>query len=158
MRDERRRLTTVRAIGLTGIVLCAVAVIHAAAADDAVSQTSALRPALPFHAPFDGSVHAVYADGDPALYWVATLTPRQDAKRGLPETGEIRVAKGEGRFGDALRFTARRSPRVFFQGAKNVAYAASNWAGSASFWLSVDPQAELEAGFCDPVQITPKAW
>lgn len=27
-----------------------------------------------------------------------------------------------------------------------------------SFWLSVDPAADLETGFCDPIQITPRAW
>ena len=37
-------------------------------------------------------------------------------------------------------------------------YAASDWSGTVSFWLRVDPRSELEPGFCDPVQITPRAW
>jgi hypothetical protein len=37
-------------------------------------------------------------------------------------------------------------------------YQRENWSGSVSFWLSVDPAADLEPGFCDPVQITPRAW
>ena len=52
----------------------------------------------------------------------------------------------------------RKSPIVFFQGAQSVPYHASDWSGTVSFWLSADPQGELEPGFCDPVQITPRAW
>ena len=33
-----------------------------------------------------------------------------------------------------------------------------NWTGTVSFWLSVDPKTDLEPGFCDPIQITPRAW
>ena len=39
-----------------------------------------------------------------------------------------------------------------------MAYEPKNWNGSVSFWLSVDPATELDPGFCDPVQITPRAW
>jgi hypothetical protein len=122
------------------------------------AQTDALRQALTFHASFDGTVAASHAAGDPALYWTPALKQRQDAKPGLPQSGEVQHAAGAGRFGDALRFTSRKSPAVFFQGHRNVPYAAADWSGTVSFWLSTDPQGQLEPGFCDPVQITPRAW
>jgi hypothetical protein len=118
----------------------------------------ALRSALTFHASFDGKTDAAHAAGDPKLYWAPTSKQRQDAKPGLPESGEVQLAPGAGRFGDALRFTMKKSPIVFYRAANNVPYSAADWSGTVSFWLSVDPEGELEPGFCDPVQITPRAW
>lgn len=124
----------------------------------AVPQAEALRKSLTFHASFDGRTDAVYAAGDPVLYWAPSLKQRQEAKPGAPEGGTIQLASGAGRFGDALRFTAKKSPVVFFRGARNMPYDIADWSGTVSFWLSADPQGELEPGFCDPVQITPRAW
>ena len=122
------------------------------------AQQHPLREALTFHASFDGGADAAYAAGDPSLYWASSFKERQKGAKGLPPGGEIRTAAGAGRYGDALRFTARKSPVVFFQGAENMPYRKENWSGTVSFWLSVDPEGELEPGFCDPVQITPRAW
>jgi hypothetical protein len=122
------------------------------------TEVEALRKALTFHASFDGGTEAVRAAGDPKLYWAASFKQRDQAKPGLPETGEVLLAKGEGRFGDALRFTKKKAPVVFFQGARNMPHETVNWNGTVSFWLKVDPEAELEPGFCDPIQITASAW
>ena len=43
---------------------------------------------------------------------------------------------------------------MFFRGERNVGLAR----GTFSFWLKLDPQKDLEPGFCDPVQITDKAY
>ena len=139
------------AIVATGIV-CA-AVTTGAAFDEA-----ALRKALTFHASFDGQVDAVHAAGDPKLYWAPSMKQRQEAQPGLPDGSSTVAARGTGKFGDALRFTKKGSPIVFFRGARNMPFATANWSGTVSFWLSVDPAADLESGFCDPVQITPRAW
>jgi hypothetical protein len=113
---------------------------------------------MTFHASFDSGVDAVVAAGDPALYSAPSFKQRNEAARGLPQSGEIVLARGEGRFGDALRFTRKKSPLVFFKAARNMPYQSTNWSGTVSFWLSVDPLNDLEPGFCDPVQITPRAW
>ena len=42
---------------------------------------------------------------------------------------------------------------MFFRAAGNMPYARSAWDGTVSFWLSVDPERDLQPGFCDPVQI-----
>ena len=122
------------------------------------AQPQALRSALTFHASFDGKVDAMNAAGDPALYWAPSMKDRQEPKTGLPPSGEMQHATGAGRFGDALRFTKRTAPLLFFRAQRNISYAASDWSGTVSFWLRVDPRSELEPGFCDPLQITPRAW
>jgi hypothetical protein len=133
--------------------ILATAIVSAGAALD----EAALRQALTFHASFDGQVDAAHAAGDPKLYWAPSMKQRQEAKPGLPEGGSTVAVRGAGRFGDALRFTKKGSPIVFFRGARNMPFATANWSGTVSFWLSADPQ-ELEPGFCDPVQLTPRAW
>ncbi|MGH8636919.1 MAG: LamG-like jellyroll fold domain-containing protein [Burkholderiales bacterium] len=122
------------------------------------AQPNTLRPTLTFHAPFDGRMDAVHAAGDQALYWAPSLKQRAEAKPGVPEGGEVRLAPGRGRFRDALQFTVKKPSVVFFRGARNMPYATDNWSGTVSFWLSTDPEADLAPGFCDPVQITPRAW
>ncbi|HXG47221.1 MAG TPA: LamG-like jellyroll fold domain-containing protein [Methylomirabilota bacterium] len=119
---------------------------------------SELRRALTFHASFDGVVDADFALGDRRLWHAPDMKQRTNATPGLPPGDAVSHAKSRGRFGDALRFTERKTPLVFFKAAKNVAYRARNWSGAVSLWLCVDPAAELEPGFCDPIQITPRAW
>lgn len=125
---------------------------------DATGRQSHLRSALTLHAPFDGGPDAVHAAGDARLYWASSFKERQKARPGLPEDGRVHIAKGAGRYGDALRFTEKQAPIVFFRGAGNMPYTSMDWSGTVSFWLSVDPAQDLEPGFCDPVQITPRAW
>jgi hypothetical protein len=138
--------------------ILATAIISATGGSGATFDEAALRKALTFHASFDGTVDAVHAAGDPKLYWAPSMKQRQEAKPGLPEGSSTVSGRGTGRFGDALRFTKKGSPIVFFRGGRNMPFAAANWTGTVSFWLSADPETELEPGFCDPVQITPRAW
>jgi hypothetical protein len=119
---------------------------------------AAWRQALTFHASFDHGLNADFAAGDPKLYTAPSAARRAEATPGLPAFGETRLAEGQGRFGHALRFTKKRAPLVFFSAAKNVTYQPTNWSGTVSFWLSTDPPGELEPGFCDPIQITPRQW
>ena len=143
---------------LLGIALFVAAALVAPRSLDAIAQSDALRAALTFHAPFDGTLDAAHAAGNAKLYTAPSLARRAEATPGLPAAGETVHSKGEGKFGDALRMTIRRKPVVYFEAAKNVAYSASNWSGTVSFWLSVDPATQLDLGFCDPIQITPRQW
>lgn len=117
-----------------------------------------LRQALTFHASFDNGLDADFAKGDAKFRHGASIAKQAEAKPGLPESGEVQLARDAGRFGHALRFTKKKSPMPFFRAAKNVPYNTSNWHGTVSFWLSTDPAGELERGFCDPIQLTPRAW
>ena len=134
------------------LAACALASNAAQAADQA-----SLSTALTFHASFDGSTEAEFALGDAKLYHAPAMNKRANALPGLPTNGIV-TAQGQGRFGDALSFQDKASAIVFFQAAKNVAYRETNWSGTVSFWLSTDPAGELKPGFCDPIQITPRAW
>jgi hypothetical protein len=122
------------------------------------SQHEKLRAALAFHASFDGGAKADFAQADPQLYHASSMSKRSDAKAGLPSDDAVAPAKQQGKFGDALQFKRKKAPLIFFKADKNVPYASRDWSGTVSFWLSVDPRDELEMGFCDPVQITPRAW
>lgn len=116
-----------------------------------------LQDALTLHASFDHGVDADYAKGDRKLYTWADRS-KNLAEAGLHTAGKSAIAKGAGKFGDAMEFKAGDAPWIFYQAAKNLAYQKKDWAGSVSLWLKCDPVAGLAPGYCDPVQLTPRAW
>jgi hypothetical protein len=144
MPESRRRATVVMATLLT-------AAAAAVPRSDRRQEPVPLAKALTFYASFDGTTRAAFAAGDPAIYWAPTFKQRHEGRSGLPDTGTVELAAGAGRAGDALRFTARKSPVVFYNGARNMPFRNANWSGTVSFWLSTDPAGALEPGFCDPV-------
>lgn len=117
----------------------------------------AIRSALTLHASFDHGLDADFAAGDPKLY---TLTDRKQktSKAGLHTAGKSGLAKGSGKFGGALEFKSGDAPWIFYQAKQNLAYAPRGWDGSVSLWLKCDPVDGLAKGYCDPVQLTPRAW
>jgi hypothetical protein len=143
---------------LPGILL-ALAIISPALSifAGAAEENAALRSALLLHAPFDSTPDAAFAVGDPKLYTAATGN-RKDAAPGLPADNLVVLAKGEGKHGDALRFTKKMKPVVFFRGEKNLGYHTTNWSGTCSVWLRLDPDKDLEPGYCDPLQFVAQAW
>lgn len=126
--------------------------LHAAAPNDT------LRSALVFHAPFDTTADASFAKGDPRVYTAADRTKRANATPGLPPAEDTRIVADAGRFGGALEFRRKIKPQVFFRGGDNLGYQPKNWQGSVSFWLRLDPDRDLEPGYCDPVQFVGQAW
>jgi hypothetical protein len=121
------------------------------------SARGGLRNSLTFHASFDGSADAGYALGDRRIYTAPSFNKQDAAQPGLHASNIVVLAKGQGRFGDAIWFNQKPAPLVFFKAAKNLSYRTNNWSGTVSFWLNADP-VELAPGFCDPIQITPRAW
>lgn len=119
--------------------------------------SSELRRALLFHASFDHRLDADFAVGDPRLYTAPTGN-RLQARAGLSESDLVVHARGEGRFGDALRFTRKMRPVVFFKGDKNLGYKTNEWSGALSCWLRLDPDKDLQPGYCDPLQFVAQAW
>lgn len=117
-----------------------------------------LIQALRFYSSFDQTLQADLANGDGQLYWAPSMDQRFDGRPGLPEDGSVERVPERGRLGGALRFHRKSSARLFYQGQGNVPYAENNWSGTVSFWLRLSPVEDLETGFCDPVQITPRAW
>jgi hypothetical protein len=117
-----------------------------------------LEKSLTFYASFDKSIDADYAAGDKRLYGKYGRGKEQITVPGLPPTGVIQLAKGEGRYGDGLRFTRKSDSVVFFKGPRNFDYRTNHWSGSISFWLKLDPDKDLEPGYCDPLQIAAGDW
>jgi hypothetical protein len=119
--------------------------------------TDPLRDALIFHAAFDGAMDATFARGDARIFSAADYDQQAQAVPGY--SGEdIELAIGQGVSGDALRFKKKNVAALFFRGDKNTGFSPSGWSGTISFWLSLDPNVELEPGFCDPIQITDSAY
>lgn len=110
-----------------------------------------------FRATFDGSTDAKIGKGDPKLYSAPDYKEQAAAKPGIEGT-DVKLAQGEGRTGDALRFTKKNTKAVFYKAQGNVPFNPKNWSGTVSFWLNLDPNQDLEPGFCDPIQVTDKAY
>jgi hypothetical protein len=117
------------------------------------SKDDDLGKALTFHASFDHGHDADFALGDRRLYTATSYKNRSDAKPGLGSQ-DVVIEPGKGQFGDALRFKKKNIKAIYFQAEKNVAYEKGNWSGTVSYWLSLDPDKELEPGYCDPLQVT----
>jgi hypothetical protein len=123
------------------------------ALDPAAVANDSLRKALTFHASFDQAVDADFALGNKQLYTATSYKKREDAKTGLHHP-DAHLVPGAGRFGGALKFTKKNTKAVYYSAAKNVAYQPRNWNGTVSFWLSLNPETDLEPGYCDPIQVT----
>lgn len=118
---------------------------------------AALRAALLFHAGFDGRADAGFAAGDARIYHAPT-GDRAQARPGLPEDGGVVLAPDAGRFGGALQFTRKIRPAIFYRGAGNLPYRTNAWGGAVSVWLRLDPDRDLEPGYCDPLQFVGQEW
>jgi len=107
-----------------------------------------LSAALTLHASFDKGLDADFSRGDRTCYIkkgaeVQRAEANEDAKL-LPE---------DGRFGGALHFTKKSSFQPAFKDSGVLGYNDSNWNTTVSVWLRLNPDLDLEPGYCDPVQI-----
>lgn len=116
---------------------------------------SSLADSLRFYAPFDGHYDAIVASGDKRLF-TAEKIDRQAVSPGQTRE-DVSLLANQGRFGDCLHFAGRSDKVLFFQG-DNFPYQVSNWSGTVSFWLRLNPDEDLLPGYCDPIQITQHGW
>ncbi|HIE96300.1 MAG TPA: LamG domain-containing protein [Planctomycetes bacterium] len=121
------------------------------------SQSSVLDGQI-FTAAFDGTedVGLFPGNGDGGIYTADSLALTKLVRGN--HIKEVSIAKGAGRFGDALHFTGRTKQVLLYKGSKNGVHPKDNWSGTVSVWLKLDPDKDLPAGFCDPIQITSKKW
>ncbi len=107
-----------------------------------------LKSALTFHASFDKEVNADFSLGDSISYL-------RQGKENVPTklNEELKISQGTGKFGNSLWFVKKGNTRPQFNGAKILNYNEKNWSSSTSVWLKLDPDKDLEPGYCDPVQI-----
>lgn len=142
-----------------GSLLAVLLLAVPARGDDGVpfAARRSLALSLLFHAPFDDSADATFAKGDARIHWGPQWGAPRVVQPGLPPAG-VSLAFLQGRHGGALRFDRTIKEVVAFKAAGNVPYRARHWQGSVSFWLRVNPDEDLEPGYCDTIQITPKQW
>jgi hypothetical protein len=115
---------------------------------------ASLKSSLKFHASFDRGLQADLAVGEAQIYHAPDYKQQGEAKPGLGDL-DVGLEKGVGvGGGDALRFRSKNTRALFFRGDRNVALSA----GTISFWLRLDPDKDLAPGFCDPIQVTDKAY
>ena len=116
---------------------------------------SAAPKGLLFHASFDKGTKANLAKGDPQLYSATTYKQQDQATPDLVAAPNVTLATEAGRHGSgALRFTAKNENAVFFRAAKNVNFKS----GTIAFWLRLNPDKDLAPDYCDPFQLTEKAY
>ncbi|WP_010588485.1 LamG-like jellyroll fold domain-containing protein [Schlesneria paludicola] len=113
-------------------------------ADDTV----ALSQALTLHASFDTTFDADFSKGSKAC-----STRINTGLVPAVANDEVQFAKAEGRYGGALHFTKKGNLRPQFFGESVLGYNDKNWSTTVSVWLRLDPDKDLEPGYCDPVQI-----
>ncbi len=116
-----------------------------------------LRKGLTFHASLDRGTEADFGLGDRRIYTAPSYKAQQEAKPGFDST-DAGIVAADGRFGAALQFKKKNTRAIFYRAEKNVEYRSKDWSGTVSFWLSLDPDQDLEPGFCDPIQVTDKAY
>jgi len=125
------------------------------AADDA-----ALRKSVTFHASFDESLQADFAQGkrSPRTRFTKDRKQRLYTVQPTVDAKVFRIAKGKGVHGGALRASdvLPRAGRIFFPLKGNLAVRKSGWGGSVSVWINTNPDTMLKTKYCDPVQITEK--
>lgn len=147
-----------RRLYLAGALLVMTSMRSAGAplqADGALQAT--LRRALTFHASFDKGADADFGSGDRKIYTGTSFEVREDAKPGIGNP-DVVLAKGQGRYGDALQFRRKNTQAIYFRAAGNVPFSQNGWNGTVSFWLNLSPDTDLEPGYSDPIQITDKTY
>ena len=114
----------------------------------AAADLGPLRQALTLHASFDRQFDADFSRGDRTLYFAGGGT-------GGPAvtTDAINLTGTDGKFGGSLHITKKNPVRPFFKGPGVIDYLAADWSGTVSVWLKINPDEDLEPGYCDPVQI-----
>lgn len=117
------------------------------------SQNKQLKNHILFYSSFDGKTAADIAAGDPLIYTAENYDKTDKAKAGLHNPNVV-LAKNKGLMGDALLFKNKNTAAIYYNGSKNLDYSSKSWSGTVSFWLQLDPEKDLEPGYCDPINIT----
>jgi hypothetical protein len=117
-------------------------------AAEGTSQASPLASALSLHASFDFGLDADFSRGDRTCY----VQKSGELWHAAP-TSDVQVVADGGRFGGSLFFAKKNSLRPAYRDAGALQYNDDQWNASVSVWLRLNPDEDLEPGYCDPVQI-----
>lgn len=117
-------------------------------AEDPPGSVDALAKSLTLHASFDTGLDADFSRGEKTCFVGsgAKLTPAQ-------QNDDVKIDPKAGRFGGALFFPRKGITRPSFTGTKVLGYNDQSWSYTVSAWLRINPDKDLEPGYCDPIQI-----
>ena len=116
-----------------------------------------LKQALTFYVSFDHGTDADYSRGSARIYTAPEYDKLEDSQKGM-HSQHVALASGQGLFGSALEFKQKEKAVLFYQSEDNIAYNRDSWSGTISLWLQLDPETDLEPGYCDPIQITDEGY
>ena len=121
------------------------------------SVSQKLDQALTFYTSFDRGIDADFAVGLKSIFTAPAYDQLEASSKGNQiETVSLNQTKG--RFGGALGFGKKTKQVLYYAAEENVDYNAENFSGTISFWLSLNPEQDLEPGYCDPIQITDEGY
>lgn len=118
------------------------------AAEPSEESKQELARALTLHASFDASLVADFSVAEKTSFDLRGA----EALPAKPTDDVVLVPEG-GRFGGALRFKRKNPFSPAFKDGGVLNYNDKNWSTTVSVWLRLDPDKDLEPGYCDPVQI-----
>lgn len=124
---------------------------------EASPPTDGLSSALSLHASFDQGPTADFARGDSQIYTAPKYDQLDQASPGI-DAPEVTIEDNAGHIGSALKFSRSYKRALFYRSEKNLDYSTEDWAGTISFWLNLNPDEDLEPGYCDPIQVTDTAY
>ncbi len=107
-----------------------------------------LSRALTLHASFDNGMDADFSRGEKTCFVQqgAKLVPAKPNE-------EVKLAGDTGRFGGSLHFPRKGSTRPTYKDGGVLGYNPTSWSASIAVWLQLNPDQDLEPGYCDPIQI-----
>lgn len=114
-----------------------------------------MKDSLTFHSNFNRNGDAIRSVGDGRIYTNESLQ-RKEWIPGIQRKDVSIVEEGGVALG-YLRFSDK-SPQVLSFKGEAMHPMGDNWSGTVSFWMRLDPDNDLKPGYCDPIQITEKAW
>ena len=107
-----------------------------------------LSKALTLHASFDKGLDADYSRGDKTCY----VQKGKELVQAKPNE-EAKIVADAGKFGGALHVPKKGTTRPSFKDKDVLGYNAKSWSCTVSVWLRLNPDKDLEPGYCDPIQI-----
>ena len=114
-----------------------------------------IKDSLKFHCDFNRNGDAIRSVGDGRIYTNESLQRKEwipgIQRKDVSIVEEGGVALGHLRFSD-------KSPQVLSFKGEAMHPMGKDWSGTVSFWMRLDPDNDLKPGYCDPIQITEKAW
>lgn len=138
---------------LLGVVCTTLSLVTTGIAEE--TRQISLNYKLVLYSSFDSVCDLNLSGGDG---WICTADSiaRENVRVGNFRS-DAEIVPGAGRYGDALRFKSVSKQVLFYKG-EEFEYREQDWDGTVSFWLKLDPNKDLEPGYCDPLQVTDKKW